>query len=191
MDNIKYLIILSGKRHTGKDYVGLVAERILAEILQTNVKFVHVTTEVKREFAEHAGLDFGLMLTDRSYKEQHRVAMTEYAISQMKQFGENYYNDLFVENVLKKTTESTIYIVDCRHQFEIDLYKSLAIPLVLVRINVNDETRAKRGWKFNAEIDNHRSEIDLDTYESWDYVFDNSTNGLDNLTEFVTNVLAK
>lgn len=186
MNQVKLLIAVSGKRHTGKDYFSLILKNKLQEYLNIRTEFVHVSDELKKEYAVTAGLDVNLLQNDRTYKETHRVAMTKFCNEQMERFGSDYYNRIFSENILKKTTEPTIYIVDCRHHFEVNLYRRLEpLPLLLMRINVDDSIRRARGWKFDANIDNHQSEIDMDNYDSWDLVFENNADGEASIIDFV------
>ncbi|XWV24534.1 phosphomevalonate kinase [Tupanvirus deep ocean] len=190
MENIICLIVLSGKRYVGKDYCAIVITEVLKSLLSDiNIKFVHVTTEIKREFAEYKNLDFNKLQFDREYKESHRVEMTKYSNVQMEKFGMSYYNKLFCENVLAKTTEPTIYIVDCRYKFEINIYKKLEIPLILVRINAKNKTKERHGWKYDPQIDEHPSETDLDNYDTWQLIFNNDVDGILNITEFTDNLL--
>ncbi|XWV25768.1 AGAP000338-PA-like protein [Tupanvirus soda lake] len=190
MDNILCLIVLSGKRHVGKDHCGIIMSEILESFLHgITIKFVHVTTEIKREFAENKKIDFAKLQFDRDYKELYRVEMTNYSNSQMEKYGKTYYNTLFCQNILAKTIEPTVYIVDCRYEFEIEIYKELNIPLILVRINANNNTRERRGWKYDSCIDEHPSETNLDKYNEWHFMFQNDTDGDTNITEFTKNHL--
>ena len=167
MDNTKCLIILSWKRYAGKDYIGLVMEKELRKKFNCDAKFIHATTEIKREFAKQEGLDFNELSNDRMYKETYREKMTEFANNQKNKFGECYYDILLKNNILDRSTNPTIYIVDVRYKFEIDYYRILNIPLVLIRINVDDRIKKKRGWKFDPKIDNDDSETNLDNYHNW------------------------
>ena len=92
---------------------------------------------------------------------------------------------IFKNNILDRSTNPTIYIVDVRYKFEIDYYRILNIPLVLIRINVDDRIKKKRGWKFDPKIDNDDSETNLDNYHNWDYIFENNTDGIDAVLKFV------
>ena len=150
MENIKYLIILLGKRFTGKDYIGSVMAARLQEKLHIKVNFVHATTEVKRDYATYANLDLDKLCNDRNYKEAHREAMTLYSRGQMHLYGDLYYNKLFREKVLAMTLAPTIYIVDVRHKFEIDYYLSFGIPIKTIKVNVDNNIKAKRGWIYNS-----------------------------------------
>jgi phosphomevalonate kinase len=193
MENVQCIIIISGKRYAGKDYFGKLCEIQLNKLLYdqyvghssdssaTNqkvyVKFVHVTTEIKKDFSKYAQINFFKLETDRFYKEKYRIEMTNYSNIQMEKYGTDYYNKLFIKNILENTKTITIYIVDCRYEFEINLYKSLGVPMILVRVNVNDNIRIKRGWTFDPKIDNYLSEIDLDNYTEWNLVFENNSDG--------------
>lgn len=189
MDNIKCLIILSGKRFSGKDYCGEKIESVMGILSNLNVKFDHPTTQMKKLFASEHKLDFNKLMVDRLYKESNRIAMTNYSDAMMEIYGVNYYNQLFIQNVLYTTTIPSIYIIDCRYQTGIDLYKSLGLKLILIRINTDDSVRIKRGWSYVEETDQHKCECDLDLYEKFDLKFNNNTDNDDNLLLFINNDL--
>lgn len=189
MDNIKCLISLSGKRCTGKDYIGedMVCE--FKKIFDINSQYVQASTEIKKQFAAVRDLDPIRLQNERIYKELYREEMTAFSKKQMEEEGEACYNKLLVKNIFENTMDATIYVVPTRFLFEIELYQSLGIPLINIRINVDDRVRAGRGWKYDGAIDNDPSETDLDNYGGWDYVFDNSKDGNSAIRTFTTDCL--
>ena len=71
-------ILVSGKRYAGKDTV---ADMIAADIpFSVRDSFARVA---KTRFARKYGLDETRLLTDIAYKEQHRVALIEYACAEL------------------------------------------------------------------------------------------------------------
>lgn len=181
MENVKCLILLSGKRFAGKDKIGLLLEKIIKEKTVYDSKFYQVTTEIKRDYAAYANLDFEKLQFDREYKEKHREKMIEYSTPKLEGA---YYNKLFTKNILEKTEKPTVYVVPIRFRFEIKYYQTLGIRIILVRINVDDEVKKRRGWVYNSLVDSDGSETDLDEYEIWDFEFYNNTDGDEIIIKF-------
>jgi phosphomevalonate kinase len=72
--NIKKIILLSGKRKSGKDYVG----EILAEKLQAVL--LHLSEPLKLEYARLYQINGEQLLNSSSYKENYRKDMIKYMI---------------------------------------------------------------------------------------------------------------
>jgi len=58
------------------------------------------------------------------------------------------------------------------------------LKVILIRINIKDEARAKRGW-VQANIDFDPTETALDDYDDWDLAFNNSKDGLEHCQQWV------
>jgi phosphomevalonate kinase len=189
MDRILGIFIISGKRHTGKDFLSLRLQTYIRDVLGQNCQFLSGSKVLKHEFCRDNGLDIVKMLNDRSYKEEHRAKMTQYYYDVLSKKGIDYCNQQLVGEMLS-VSEPTYFILDIRYRFEIDCYVKHGLdPLMTkIRINVVDEIKQKRGWVSNPEIDNDASEIELDSYDAWDYVFDNSTDGTVNIDIFIENL---
>ena len=78
MEKIVCLVILSGKRHTGKDLVGNYIVDQLKKKFDINVEFLHASNILKRDFTKKYELDYERILIDRSYKEKYREELTEF-----------------------------------------------------------------------------------------------------------------
>ena len=185
LKNIKQIIVLSGKRFCGKDYVGEIMANEFKKLYNVDAIYAQPSTEIKKQFAKLRQLDFEKLQNDRNYKEIYRDKMTEFSKEQMEKHGDNYYNRLFVQNVFANTIVPTIYIVPSRFMFEIELYKLLNIPMTLIRINTKDSVKKNRGWIYDASIDMDISEIALDGYRKWDYIFDNNEDGYKSILKFI------
>jgi len=59
------------------------------------------------------------------------------------------------------------------------------LKVILIRINIKNEARAKRGW-VQANIDSDPTETALDNYDDWDLGFDNSKDGLEHCQKWAT-----
>lgn len=70
--NVKKIVLLSGKRKSGKDYIG----EKLAENLQAVL--LHLSQPLKLEFARLNQIDGKQLLNSSAYKENYRHAMIKY-----------------------------------------------------------------------------------------------------------------
>jgi phosphomevalonate kinase len=71
--NVKKIILLSGKRKSGKDYIG----EKLAEQLQAIL--LHLSEPLKLEYARLHQINGKQLLNSSSYKENYRKDMIKYA----------------------------------------------------------------------------------------------------------------
>jgi len=70
--NIKKIVLLSGKRKSGKDYIG----EILADKLQAVL--LHLSEPLKLEYARLYQINGEQLLNSSSYKENYRKDMIKY-----------------------------------------------------------------------------------------------------------------
>lgn len=165
------VILLSGKRAAGKDFV---ADKIqkLFEKFNFNVHRTALGELNKKLYAEKNNLDI-TQFEDRAFKEEHRIAMVKHH-TEMDEMNPEWA----VKTVLKeaKNKEADILIVsDVRRLKDLQWYQnnSTTPPLVL-RIDASFETRVKRGLDPNPIKDQLPTEVELDEYEAWTARFDNS-----------------
>ena len=190
MENILGIYIISGKRHTGKDFVSLRLQKYIKEQLKKNCVFWSGSNVLKREYCEFAGLDLDKMLTDRKYKEENRAKMTAYFNNVMCKISDDYCNVKLIEDMLL-VKEPTYFIFDIRYEFEIDCYvrHKLTPNILKIRINVDDDIKRRRGWSYNPKVDDDLSETCLDKYQHWNHVFENNVDGTEKIDEFIKNII--
>lgn len=162
------LIILSGKRGSGKDTFA----QFLIEACRTrNIKAVTLQSskELKKRFCDQFGLDLSLFLTDREYKEHYREQLTTFVFSQSQE--ENFEHlELSIENAL--TDHTVVIISDVRTQYDLDNLKNSFPACITIRINSNDTIRISRVGA-SAEYDNSSLETELDN-AAFDHVINNN-----------------
>lgn len=65
-------------------------------------------------------------------------------------------------------------VSDVRRRSDIAYFRRLSaatgVRLVLVRVQVADAIRVRRGWTFERGVDDVASECDLDAFDEWDVV---------------------
>ncbi|CAG5166451.1 uncharacterized protein ALTATR162_LOCUS6927 [Alternaria atra] len=88
----KLIILVTGEHGAGKDYCAAVWVSVFTA-LQGNASFsmlgiraqtVRISDATKSEYAEATGAEFGRLLEDRAYKEQHRAKLTAFYQEQMR-----------------------------------------------------------------------------------------------------------
>ena len=79
---VKLVVLFAGKRKSGKDYV---TERLRGRLpSEVDAAFVHISSPIKRKYAEMHSLDFDELMSTSSYKEMHRAAMVTWSEEQRK-----------------------------------------------------------------------------------------------------------
>lgn len=71
----KCILLCSGKRKSGKDFV----TDYLKECLGDKAVIVRLVGQLKKGYAEAHGLDYKRLLSAADYKELHRVGMVKWA----------------------------------------------------------------------------------------------------------------
>jgi len=185
------VLLLSGKRCSGKDTVAIEIKKI-AEQHDTDCVITHFTDEFKRLYCEKFNLDFHRILIDREYKEAHRDEMTRY-YAQLSHEGFSFITSLAEKvhrDCIAGFTRKRFYVIpDLRDLGGIKTFQNLRqtlphLKVILIRINIKDEARAKRGW-IQANIDFDPTETALDDYDDWDLAFNNSKDGLEHCQQWV------
>lgn len=156
MANVQALILISGKRKCGKDYIA----RLLQKALGKDCEIAHLSTEIKREFAILNDLDFELLLTDSPYKEGYRSAMIALG-EERRARNPGQYCRLATQH-----STATILIVSDNRRVTDMSYFTTEYPArcLSVRVDASEEVRKGRGWKWKGGVDDAESECGLDRY---------------------------
>lgn len=164
------LILISGRRYSGKDTLANILRDILksrgyeAEIASTSVM-------LKTKFCQEKGLNLDKFLNDRSYKELYRDEFSSYVL----QTPQRVNLDAFL-NSLNHKNKDFIIISDIRSKYDLeklrDMFKTLAIW-----VESNNRERSKRGW-IKSKYDDSEFENQLDP-KLFDYIIENNNSVLD------------
>ncbi|KAJ6648311.1 Phosphomevalonate kinase, partial [Pseudolycoriella hygida] len=196
----KLLILFSGKRKAGKDFL---ADALLAnysvELLQWKMnifrlgdettQILRISEPIKKHWASKNNLKIDELLGSGPMKEQHRKDMILWSEEVRKQIPAFFCVDAF-----RSASKPIIIVSDVRRRTDMDFFTCLNIPLLAVRINASDEEREKRGWIFTKGVDDVASECDLDEFREWDFVINNDMESnaehiFQNISCYVENVL--
>ncbi|XP_053964895.1 phosphomevalonate kinase [Anastrepha ludens] len=166
MAGIKKILLISGKRKSGKDYLSSTLQNLFSDRSQ----IIHISAPIKAEWAKRLNLNLKELLSDGPYKEKYRKDMIEWSDSvRAKDYG------YFCRAAMLDANAEIIIVSDIRRKSDINYFRETYGPLVFtIRINAKDEIRTERGWMFTSGIDDVVSECDLDDYQQWDLVLENN-----------------
>ena len=165
----KVMLLLSGKRAAGKDHVANKLQSVFSSrgfsVCRTALGNIN-----KEEYAKKAGIDVKRLLTDRTFKEQHRVAMIAHHTQRNREDPEWCLKQIF-----HQAQDSDILILsDLRTRDDLAWFQNQKKPLVSLRITASPTARSRRGWEPCPVKDSLHTEIDLDEYTGWSACYDNS-----------------
>ncbi len=194
----KAVLLMSGKRKSGKDFLADKLESILKseEGLSDRVKIVRLSAPLKKCYAENHGLDYEKLLSSGAYKEQHRLDMIKWSekiryfllknriFSIFTNLCNNFRNEdygYFCRATLTQhdAEKYSVWIVsDCRRPTDLQFFERhfTRARCARVRVCATEEARKSRGWVFQGGVDDAESECGLDGAES-DFSVDNSGEG--------------
>ncbi|XP_004522686.1 probable phosphomevalonate kinase [Ceratitis capitata] len=166
MENVKKIILISGKRKSGKDHISATLQNIVRDRSQ----IVRISEPIKTEWAKRLNLNLNELLSDGPYKEKYRKDMIEWSEDvRAKDYG------YFCRAAMLHAHTEIIIVSDIRRKTDIKYFLETYGTLVhTVRIMAKDEIRIERGWHFTKGVDDVASECDLDDYTQWDIVLQNN-----------------
>eukprot|EP01126_Amoeba_proteus_P062854 TRINITY_DN8602_c0_g2_i9.p1 TRINITY_DN8602_c0_g2~~TRINITY_DN8602_c0_g2_i9.p1 ORF type:complete len:190 (-),score=24.28 TRINITY_DN8602_c0_g2_i9:240-809(-) len=170
----KTIVVISGKRKTGKDYIVNEMEKCWDHQKGT-LSVLHLSEPLKSHFALQHNLDVQELLSSGPFKEIYRREMITYG-EKMRQADPFYWCNLAVHGQI-----SPYWIIpDCRRQTDVDFFlllsKELGSTLIRVRIEADTVVRQSRGFSFCTGVDDAESECGLDNYPDWDMKIVNNGN---------------
>lgn len=160
------LILISGKRYSGKDTLAGFLNEALHNV---NRKSVVRSTALllKTRFCQQYALDLNRLLNDRVYKEQYRNQLTKFSANQTQEGNIK----LFIES-LNPNLEANDFVIisDWRTKFDLEALRQ-NFKVFTVRVSASDAVRATRGHE-ESEYDSSTFESELDN-ESFDFYVTN------------------
>lgn len=177
--NLKLVIILSGKRKSGKDHISILITNYIGYERMRHLAILRIAGPIKKEFARNNKLDFTRLLDSTDYKENFRLAMVEWSERYREKEGWN----CFLKQTIKeqKAKDKLVWILnDARRPCDLEYFETdpafANTKVIKLRIEASEEARMSRGWKFVEGIDDQDTECGLDFYEEWTHVIENDFN---------------
>ena len=175
----RLVIIFSGKRKSGKDFVTDRLKEAIVEQSRGNPNVCAIgrlSGPLKKSYAEENGLDFAQLLSDGPYKEKFREDMIRWGEEKRAQD-----HGFFARIVMSEITAPVVIISDARRETDLEFFvpqkaKGGTPPwkTMTVRVEASVEERSKRGFVHAPAIDEAESECGLDNFSGgWDVVVRN------------------
>ncbi|KAL8589115.1 hypothetical protein ACOMHN_017278 [Nucella lapillus] len=161
------VVVLSGKRKSGKDY--------LANILQTRLgsnvcSIMRLSAPLKSQYAKEHDLDFNRLLDASDYKELHRADMIRWGEDRRSQ-DPSFFCRLATE--VPEASFAVWVISDARRVTDLQYFREHFPQTVAVRIEAEKAVRVERGFVFTPGVDDVESECGLDGVTDWDWTVRN------------------
>ena len=189
MQHPKIIIVVSGKRKSGKDFF---TDNLVKQISEVNCHILKVSSPIKRHFSKKYNLSYSELITSSNYKEQCRAEMIKWGEEQRSKDSAIFCRA--EKNLAVEASKPVWILSDARRPSDVkyfrDYSKETKAQFYGVRVSADIQTRESRGWKFTKDVDDVDSECALDGYMEWDIQLNNSHNDeiLGKIDEFVAKV---
>lgn len=179
------LILLSGKRYSGKSFV--------ADVLSSNFGYTELALAdgVKMEAAKRLSSSdaetqqiYARLIQDQQFKDANRSLLIDIGQS-VRSKDQDHWCDKLERNMILMGKGNYV-ISDIRLPNEIEYFKS-RYDCVTIRVVASEETRSLRGH-VPSSLDCHVTECGVDNYPM-DYTINNDTNGMDHVIEELSCIL--
>ncbi|KAK2845234.1 hypothetical protein Q5P01_011893 [Channa striata] len=160
------ILVFSGKRKSGKDYVTtLIQERLGPDVCCV----LRLSGPLKEQYAQEHGLDLDQLLGSGPYKEQYRADMIYWGENKRRQ------NPGFFCHLATKGAQQPVWVVsDARRLSDLQWFWSkYPRQTHSVRVQSSEKTRQQRGWSFTTGVDDAESECGLDSGVEFDWIITN------------------
>ncbi|KAK3534692.1 hypothetical protein QTP86_020336 [Hemibagrus guttatus] len=162
----KLILLFSGKRKSGKDYVTDLIQKSLSPKLCC---ILRLSAPLKEQYAQEHGLDYEELLGAGQYKEQHRAEMIGWGERRRQQDP-----GFFCRRAVFGASQPVWIVSDCRRMSDLQwFWNEYPQQCASVRVEASEQTRAQRGWRFTAGIDDAESECGLDQGVDFDWTIRN------------------
>ncbi|GKT81559.1 phosphoribosyl transferase domain protein [Colletotrichum tofieldiae] len=193
----KLIILVTGDSCAGKDYCADVWASMFIErtnkLLRARVS--SISDAIKRDYPAATGADSSRLLCDRTYKEQHRPALTAFFRDRVRQ-RPRLPEETFLKVVYDAVDLDVLLITGMRDKAPIAALSYL-VPesrLLEVQVKASEETRRARRWHQGRADDNSNNKDDEDGANDRaelnavdhrpNFIFENDTAGVEKAKRF-------
>ncbi|XP_033496375.1 phosphomevalonate kinase isoform X2 [Epinephelus lanceolatus] len=162
----KLVLVFSGKRKSGKDYVtDLIHNRLGPDVCC----ILRLSGPLKQQYAQEHGLDLDQLLGPGLYKEQYRADMIRWGEARRRE------DPGFFCRLATRGARQPVWVVsDARRLSDLQWFWSeFPRQTQSVRVQCSEKTRQQRGWSFSPGVDDAESECGLDSGVKFDWVITN------------------
>ncbi|XP_008302714.1 phosphomevalonate kinase [Stegastes partitus] len=160
------ILVFSGKRKSGKDYVtDWIQRRLGSEVCC----ILRLSGPLKQQYAQEHSLELDQLLGSGPYKERYRADMIHWGETRRRQ------DPGFFCRLATRGARQPVWVVsDARRLSDIQWFVSkFPQQTRSVRVQCSEETRTQRGWSFTAGVDDAESECGLDSGVQFDWIITN------------------
>ena len=148
-DSPRLIILVTGETCAGKDFCAEIWAASFDQCTGENFKarVVSISDKTKREYAAATGADLNRLYEDRSYKDKHRGALTEYFHNQVQQQPQLPVMH-FLDVVRAATDVDVLFVTGLRDEAPVTALSHVATHcrLLEVYVKASDEVKlARRG----------------------------------------------
>lgn len=150
----KLIVLVTGESGAGKDYCADVWVSVFTN-RGFEARAVSISEATKHEYAAATGADVNRLLRDRTYKEQHRPALTAFFQNQVQQ-RPRLPEEHFLEVVYGAVDVKVLFITGMRDEAPIAALSRLVPESRLLEVYVqasDGARRARRARNYNGEPD--------------------------------------
>ncbi|XP_041844521.1 phosphomevalonate kinase [Melanotaenia boesemani] len=160
------ILVFSGKRKSGKDYV---TDLILDRLGSAVCAILRLSGPLKQQYAKEHGLDLEQLLGPGPYKERYRADMISWGEARR-----NHDPGFFCRLATRDAQQPVWVVSDARRLSDLQWFVSeFPRQTRSVRVQCSEETRKQRGWSFTAGVDDAESECGLDSGVKFDWLITN------------------
>jgi adenine phosphoribosyltransferase/phosphomevalonate kinase len=181
----KLIILVSGDSCAGKDYC---ANIWVAVFKGLKAQVVSISNTTKQEYANATGADLKLLLSDRTYKEKHRPALTKFFQDQVRK-RPRLLEEQFLDVVSKAADLDVLFVTGMRDEAPLVALSPL-VPdsrLLDIRVESSREVLLRRGHHARNNSQFMSNSRVLDYCPS--FTFHNNSNGIEVAKKMAENYL--
>jgi adenine phosphoribosyltransferase len=181
----KLIILVTGESCAGKDYCANVWGSVFNSYVQKSItaRVVSISDVTKQKYAAATGADLGRLLCERTYKEQHRSALTTFFQRQV--WGQpQLLEEHFLSLVRDNADVDALLITGMREKAPVAALSHLVHNCRLIEVNIqaSEQTRQIRRGETKDSYNSDSSSATSDHITC--LVFDNDTAGDHKTKEF-------
>ncbi|KAI1453465.1 hypothetical protein F4805DRAFT_443284 [Annulohypoxylon moriforme] len=167
----KFIILVTGENCAGKDYCAGIWASVIIACTQKNLtaRVISISDATKREYASATGADLDRLLRDRSYKEQHRPALTAFYQDQARQRPQ-LPEEHFLNVVQNAGDIDVLLITGMRDEAPVPTFSPL-VPdrkLLEVRVKASKETQQTQQGRYGGDCDDEMKDNEVNEDSSND-----------------------
>lgn len=194
----KLIVLVTGESGAGKDFCAeLWASMFMKSTYNLTARAVGISNETKREYAAATGANLNRLLLDRTYKEQHRPALTSFFEEQVRQ-RPGLPEEHFLSVVHNGVDVDVLLITGMREEAPAAALSHLVPDRRLLEVHVQasrQTRRIRRGchggdeYEDNNKDSNNTRSKSLSLSHCPNLIFGNDTTGIETAKRFFKNHL--